>query len=117
MKVGSTICIIMLAAALATSGGASAQDILVYAHDYSDSLDLSLAPIGQNLLGWMTGLDYPGEWVEYDIQPQSYGIFGIRMAVRGQQDIPFHLELTLTDVISGMQQTVSFDFVGSGFAG
>lgn len=106
---------ILLALSLAATGAASAQDILIYAQDYSDSLNISLSPIGRNLTGWMTGLDFPGEWVEYDIRPQSYGTFEIRMAVRGQENIPFHLELTLTDVISGAEQTVPFDFIGLGF--
>ena len=115
MKAWKLILLATLALPPAAAGPAAGQDILVYAADYTDSLDLALEPIGQNLMGWMTGLDYPGEWVEYDIQPQSFGTFGIRMSVRGAENIPYHLELTLTNVISGEQQTVPFDFIGLGF--
>jgi len=112
-----TAAIIFLAALSITfPQGASSQDILVYAAEYSDSLDIAADPIGTNLVGWMTGLDYPGEWVEYDIEPQSYGTYEIRMAVRGAENVQYHLELTVTDGASGEQQVIPFDFMGLGFS-
>ncbi len=107
--------IALIALSLAFPGRASSQDILVYAGEYTDSLDIAADPIGTNLTGWMTGLDYPGEWVEYDIEPQSYGTYEVRMAVRGAENVQYHLELTVTDGATGEQQMILFDFTGLGF--
>lgn len=106
-----TITLLMLACPV----GAAGQDILIYASDYTDSLNIAADPIGTNLMGWMTGLDYPGEWVEYDIEPQSYGTYEIRLAARGVENVEYHLELTLTDGSTGEQQVIPFDFTGLGF--
>lgn len=108
--------IVLITLSLAYPREASSQDILVYAGEYTDSLDIAGDPIGTNLLGWMTGLDYPGEWVEYDIEPQSYGTYEVRMAVRGVENVQYHLELTVTDGSTGEQQVIQFDFTGLGFS-
>ena len=115
MKRRTTIFIAIAAFSMIFPRIASSQDILVYASEYSDSLDLSGDPIGSNLLGWMTGLDYPGEWVEYDISPESYGTFEIRLSARGEDSVQYHLELTVTNILSGVEQVVPFDFMGAGF--
>ncbi len=94
---------------------ASSQDILLYASEYTDSLDIAGDPVGSNLIGWMTGLDFPGEWVEYDISPQSYGTYEIRMATRGEDSVQYHLELTVTNILTSEQQVIPFDFTGAGF--
>jgi len=112
-RIAATIT--LLALSLAFSGTALSQDILIIASEYTDSLDTGGDPIGTNLLGWMTGLDYPGEWVEYDIAPQSFGTYQIRMALRGADSVQYHLELTVTDVMSGEEQVIPFDFTGAGF--
>lgn len=106
--------IAFLALSLVLSGAASAQDILVLASEYTDSLDIGGDPIGTNLLGWMVGLDSPGEWVEYDIEPQSFGTYEIRMALRGADSVQFHLELTVSDGAGGEEQVIPFDFTGAG---
>jgi hypothetical protein len=106
-----TISLLLLVCPL----GAAGQDFLLYANNYSDSLNIALAPIGMNLMGWLTGLDYPDEWVEYDIEPQSFGTYEIRMAARGAENVEYHLELTLFDLFGGEQQTIQFDFIGLGF--
>jgi hypothetical protein len=50
---------------------ASGQGMLLYAYDFEDSLNISLEQIGMNTTGWPTGLDFPGEWVEYVLHPGS----------------------------------------------
>ena len=112
-RIAATIT--LLALSLAFAGAASCQDILILASEYTDSLDIGGDPIGANLMGWMTGLDYPGEWVEYDIEPQSLGTYEIRMAVRGADGVQYHLELTVTDGAAGEEQVIPFDFTGAGF--
>jgi hypothetical protein len=106
---------VAIALSLALPRAARSQDILVIATDYTDSLDTAGDPIGSNLLGWMTGLDYPGEWVEYDFEPQSFGTYEIRMSLRGADGVSYHLELTLTDGSTGEEQVIPFDFTGAGF--
>ena len=107
--------IALAALSLVFPRAASSQDILIYASEYTDSLDIAGDPVGSNLIGWMTGLDYPGEWVEYDIDPQSYGTYEIRMAARGADGVQYHLELTVTDIATGDEQVIPFDFTGAGF--
>ncbi len=107
--------ITLLALSFAFAGTASSQDILILASEYTDSLEIGGDPIGSNLLGWMIGLDYPGEWVEYDIEPQSLGTYEIRIAVRGADGVQYHLELTVTDGGTGEEQVIPFDFTGAGF--
>jgi hypothetical protein len=105
----------IIALSLALTGEARSQNILVIATEYTDSLDTGGDPIGSNLLGWMTGLDFPGEWVEYDIEPQAFGTYEIRLALRGADGVPYHLELVVTDGAAGEEQVIPFDFVGAGF--
>ncbi len=107
--------IALAALSLIIPGTASSQDILLYASAYTNSLDIAGDPIGSNLIGWMTGLDYAGEWVEYAIDPQSYGTYEIRMAARGTEEVQYHLELTVTDIATGDEQMIPFDFTGAGF--
>jgi len=114
MNRGTMTITAILALSLAFSGAASSQDILVLASEYTDSLDIGGDPVGTNLLGWMVGLDRPGEWVEYDIQPHSFGTYEIRMSLRGADSVQFHLELTVTDGGTGEQQVIPFDFTGAG---
>jgi hypothetical protein len=115
MKLRIAAFIVLVALSLIFPGTASSQDILVYASEYTDSLDIAGDPIGSNLIGWMTGLDHPGEWVEYDIGPLSYGTYEIRMAARGADSVQYHLELTVTEIASGDEQVIPFDFTGAGF--
>ena len=115
MRFRTAAAIAILALSLIFPRVALSQDILVYASEYSDSLDLAGDPVGANLIGWMTGLDYPGEWVEYDIGPQSYGTYEIRLAARGADGVQYHLELTVTNILSGEEQMIPFDFTGAGF--
>ena len=115
MKFIIATSIALMALSLIFPGAASSQDILIYASEYTDSLDIAGDPIGSNLIGWMTGLDYHGEWVEYDIGPQSYGTYEIRLAARGADSVQYHLELTVTNILSGEEQLIPFDFTGAGF--
>lgn len=115
MGIRITAFIALMAMSVIFPRGASSQDILIYASEYTDSLNIAADPIGANLLGWMTGLDHPGEWVEYDISPQSYGTYEIRMSARGADGVPYHLELTVTNILSGEEQVIPFDFTGAGF--
>jgi hypothetical protein len=108
--------ITLLALSLAFTGTASSQTILITASEYTDSLELGGEPIGTNLMGWMIGLDYPGEWVEYDIEPPSFGTYEIRMSLRGADSVQYHLELTVTEVLTGEEQVIPFDFTGAGFS-
>lgn len=116
MSLRTAAIIVLVALLFACPRGVLSQDILVYASEYTDSLNIAADPIGTNLIGWMTGLDYPDEWVEYDIEPQSYGTYEIRMAARGTENVQYHLELTVTDGTTGEQQMIPFDFTGLGFS-
>lgn len=116
MKLTALTSLVLVALSLIFPGTASSQDILIYASEYTDSLDIAGDPVGANLIGWMTGLDYPGEWVEYDVGPQSYGTYEIRMAVRGADGVQYHLELTMTEISTGDEQVIPFDFTGAGFS-
>lgn len=92
-----------------------AEDILIYASDYTASHDISLAPIEVNLLGWLTGLDYPGEWVQYSFTASEFGTNRTQLAVRGAENVPYHLTLSFVADGSGTEQTMTFDFIGAGF--
>jgi hypothetical protein len=92
------------------------KDYIIYANEYDSSHDISLEPITKQDYS-ITGLDYPGEWVEYSFFPDEFGTNASVIVVRGTAGIAFSLELTLISGLVGEEQTTLFEFIGNGFSG
>ncbi len=96
-------------------GDAGAAGISIDATTYTDSLEIGgELPINRHIIGYLEGLDYPGEWVEYHFTVTGFGTCSSVIIVRGAEDIEYHLQMTLTADISGEEQTADFYFTGSG---
>lgn len=108
--------IVLLLAVLFVPGAAGAEDVVIFAKDYIDSHDIGLEPIGVRS-GWLVGLDYPGEWTEYQFSLSGFGTNRAELHAMGQLGIQFHIRIILTGAQSGNEQRVDFIFYGRGFSG
>ena len=103
-------------AAIAFSGQARAESVTIYARDLIASHNEGLNPITV-IDGWVRGVDYPGDWVEYSFHVTGFGINDTYMTAMGTTGVTFGALMTVTGDLSGTGQMISFDFIGSGFEG
>lgn len=100
-----------------TPSFACAIDIFVQAEDYRFSHDIALDPI-QSYQSLLYGLDYAGEWTQYELQATGFGTYGVTMRCWGEANVPYRLQLvTIPADVDGIPQTINFDFIGKGNCG
>ena len=64
----------------------------------------------------MTGMDTTGEWVEYPLAVQEFGIYTFTLHYRGESPgLQYSMLLHLTGGTSGQVQTLDISFPGYGF--
>jgi len=102
---------------LAASPPSSAEDVYIPAQDYSAANDIADRPITVDSYGWLHGLDYTGEWLEYDFSLLSFGVHSSTLQIKGTMDVEFHLQLEITGNTTHSFQVIDFNFTGSGFVG
>jgi hypothetical protein len=117
MKRTATILLVILCAA----GTAAPATIEIEAEDFECCYDCGLdhiqrtpAPIGTGL-AVLIGLDCPDEWIEYLLEVDAFGEYGVVMRARGNIGVHYQLRLTLTGHTSGQSQTVDLIFDGAGY--
>ena len=64
---------------------------------------------------FLYGLDTPGEWVQYDLAPNTAGIYSLGMKCRGTLNRDYAFRALFTPLNGGSPQTVDFNFAGEGF--
>ena len=64
---------------------------------------------------FLYGLDTPGEWVQYDLAPNTAGVFSCGIKCRGALNRDYAFRAVFTPVTGGNPQTVDFAFAGQGF--
>ena len=107
----SSLLLLCLAA-----GPASAKDSYFQAESYENSHNIAF----QNFVtvnGWLQGLDYPGEWVTYTLETDEFGTAMPQLLLMGEENIDYHVQVTLTPNDFVGQQTVDFFFRGHGCSG
>lgn len=98
-----------------TPSPSSAKDIVLPADSYVTSHNQGLGLIGSCGTGCLTGLDYPGDWVEYSVMVAEFGTYETMVYVQGMENVDFHLRMTLTAEGSVDVQQFDLNFTGVGF--
>ena len=93
------------------------ETIRVEAEDFVDFYESGLYDLIHVYLLRLEGLDYPGEWTEYDMNVSAYGTYSFLMLCWGDYNVPYHLKLYLTPAAGGITQTIDIEFTGKGCVG
>lgn len=94
---------------------AGASNIIIYATNYSDSYNISLTTIGASPYGYLIGLDYKNEWVEYKFTVTDTTANIANVYVAATLNTNYHLQMTVTEDGTSNVQTFDFYFTGLGF--
>ena len=106
---------------LTLESSAGAERVLVDNEDFTDSHDLAFDSIHTLVSsschgGFMlVGLDYAGEWVEYDLTISSFGSWATGLVCRGDSSVHYTLQLKVTGTVSGASQTIDIVYNGLGY--
>ena len=65
----------------------------------------------------LEGLDFPGEWTDYNMNVSAYGTYSFLILCWGDFNVPYHLRLHLTPILGGTTQTIDINFLGKGCFG
>ncbi|MBN1884825.1 MAG: hypothetical protein JW876_04815 [Candidatus Krumholzibacteriota bacterium] len=109
-------CILVALLLPASSSPVSAKDVLVQSENFEHSLNIAFLNF-VTVNGWLQGLDYPGEWLTYSFETDEYGSVAAELHCMGEENVDYHLRLTLTPVDFVGQQTIDFVFTGHGCSG
>ena len=107
------LCVLLL---LAAAGTASAKDALFEAESYENSHNIAFQSF-ITVNEWLQGLDYPGEWLAYTLEPDGYGTAMPMLYLMGNENIDYHIQVILTPTDFVGRQTVDVFFRGAGCSG
>ena len=93
------------------------ETIKVEAEAFVDFYESGLYELISGVLLRLEGLDYPGEWTEYNMNVSAYGTYSFLMLCWGDFNVPYHLRLHLTPALGGVTQTIEINFLGKGCFG
>ncbi len=108
-------------AVLSAAAYAQTPGIEIENEDYTAFYDAGGTPIQKVTLSGcsggyiLTGLDAPGEWVQYNVSPLAYGYYSFNLAARGDFGAEYEFRLVFTPSGSGTVQAVDFIFMGQGY--
>ena len=94
----------------------SAEDVSIAAADTICTHNISMMPITVSN-GWVRGMDFTGEWVEYQFTISGFGVNESNIVAMGTIGVPFSVRMILTGSVTHTVQTINFNFTGSGFLG
>lgn len=113
------LCVI--AVTVLGSAQPGAQTIVIEAENFTNSNDIAYEIIRSTAYSgcsggyWLIGLDYIGEWVQYNLPVGSFGYYQPRLRCMADLGSGFTLILTVYPSMIGTPQTVTFNFTGKGF--
>ena len=91
--------------------------VVVQAEDYKSANDIDYVPI-QPSISYLEGLDYPGEWTQYQLQTTGYGTYQVTLKCWGALNVQYSLQLVTMPVQGdNPSQTIDFSFIGRGSCG
>ena len=117
MRSEKTLLFGIALAVLAACPPAFAEDVYIYAPAYTAVNNIADRPITIDSYGWLHGIDYEGEWLEYTFGLTSFGTHSSGILVKGAMGVEFHLQMEITGNGSHFVQILDFNFTGSGFTG
>jgi hypothetical protein len=109
--------LLVLASILAAPLPVAAQGAAIRLEAESYVLAYDIAPDDIEVRnGILYGLDYPGEWTQYELVTTRQGAHAVAMLCWGETNFPYHLRLVLDDP-PGATQAIDLRFVGRGTCG
>ncbi len=109
------LCAVILLLFTLPAAAAEAEDVTILAQNYKATHDIQLDPISINASGLLTGLDYPGEWVEFHFNVRRFGTSTPALVIYGNLGVSYSMRMDLTPDSSVIKQTIDFQFVGAGY--
>ncbi len=100
----------------------SSETIKIEAESFTSSYDVEYDVIRSAINttcsgGYMlVGLDYPGEWVKYDLGVSAFGVYSANIRCQGDLGQSYSLRMIITsNDINDSPQSVDFNFTGKGY--
>ena len=91
-------------------------DVSVQAEDFTSSYNIMPENIrGEG--GALLGLDYAGEWAEFQVAAATFGTYTVTMRCWGNLNVPYHFHLVTLPVQGEDSQTIEISYIGRGFCG
>jgi hypothetical protein len=114
-----SICIFVVTLCCVLPASVYGEAIQIEAEDTTATYDMMFAPIqvidSPGCSGTiLQGLDYVGEWAEYDLSVSEFGRSTYWIRCRGDLGTPYTFHVTFTGNQSGESQTIDVNFVGQG---
>ncbi|UCG52139.1 MAG: hypothetical protein JSW58_00875 [Candidatus Latescibacterota bacterium] len=112
---------LVTAVALLIPAAVLAQVLEIEAEEFTAHNDLA----GMAIQSWpgsgcsggfiLIGLDFTGEWTEYDVSVSAFGYYSLSLKCIGELNQPYSLRMVFTPVGEGTEQVVDFSFIGKGY--
>jgi hypothetical protein len=91
-------------------------DVFVYAEDFTSSYNIMPENIrGEG--GALLGLDYAGEWAEFQVSAATFGTYTVTLRCWGNANRPYHFHLVTMPVRGEDPQTIEISYTGLGYCG
>jgi len=95
---------------------ARAIDVYVQAESFTSSFD-SMPENIRAYNGSLLGLDYAGEWAEFQVPASAFGTYLLSMRCWGNENAPYLFHLVTRPVAGEEPQTITLSFAGRGYCG
>jgi hypothetical protein len=95
---------------------AGATDVYVQAESFTSSYNI----MPENIRASSTvlvGLDYPGEWAEFQVSVSEFGTYLFTMRCWGNENAPYLFHLATRPVHGEDPQVINVSFTGRGYCG
>jgi hypothetical protein len=95
---------------------AGATDVYVQAESFTDFNNIMPENI-RAYNGSLLGLDYPGEWAEFQVSVSTFGTYLLSVRVWGEANTPYLFHLKTRPIRGEDPQTITISFAGRGYCG
>jgi hypothetical protein len=116
-----SVLLIAVSVIMAAPLPVSSQTLAVEAEDYVSAHDeggVAIQPVPGSSCSsgyLLVGLDFTGDWAEYDLSVADFGWYSFEIRCRGVFNQAYVLRLVFTPAGSGETQSVEFSFTGAGY--
>lgn len=95
---------------------ARAIDVFVQAEDFTTSNNIMPDNIHADG-GALMGLDYAGEWAQFQVAAATFGTYTVTMRCWGNLNVPYHFHLHIMPVFGEEPQSIEISYTGKGYCG
>jgi hypothetical protein len=95
---------------------AGATDTYVQAESFTNSYNI----LPENIRaynGSLVGIDYHGEWAEFQVSVPAFGTYQLSLRVWGEANTPYLFYLKTRPIRGEDPQTITISYAGMGFPG